>query len=476
MRTPIILAKPDMKIQQGRDNTAGSSSRPDSSSVVGIQQRGMNTPDEQAPSSTESQLTSGSRGTHKFARKGSADRVSSHSTSASTENASFTPTPTTHSSTPSSSTPAPAPAAPATQQQPKSHLDQHLASGLAALKINLPEDLHRSTKLIEHNFQWSDTPIEYLLDQTDFVVVGCVGLQGTGKSTIMSMLADSSDIVYKKSYVFEPQDRSEQERAIHLTNGIDMYVTKERLILLDTQPIMSPSMLSQFLLYDRKVPSEFSSAEICLEVQALQLLTFMYTVCSVVLVVQDHFVDLDFLNLLKTAEMLKLNTSSANGQDSAGVTSEDINEHFPYLVFVYNCCEPRSFQHDVIESMCHVTSRMFEHCRIRVRGSASIMRTPLLPFHKSKLLYEFQELNLFILPSFERPNDDEADNPISKYKGHPSFSVLTAALRHQLAGMPREHITHHTLSEKNWFHYAARSWENVKKSSLIAEYHRLLTP
>ena len=59
---------------------------------------------------------------------------------------------------------------------------------------------------------------------------------------------------------------------------------------------MSPSMLEQYLKYDRKVPSEYSTAEICLEVQALQLISFLYTVCHSILVVQDHMMD---LNLIK---------------------------------------------------------------------------------------------------------------------------------------------------------------------------------
>ena len=34
---------------------------------------------------------------------------------------------------------------------------------------------------------------QMLLDQTDFLVVGVLGLQGSGKSTIMSMLAGNTD-------------------------------------------------------------------------------------------------------------------------------------------------------------------------------------------------------------------------------------------------------------------------------------------
>lgn len=35
-----------------------------------------------------------------------------------------------------------------------------------------------------------DTCLEYLSDQSDFLVVGVIGYQGVGKSTILSLLAE----------------------------------------------------------------------------------------------------------------------------------------------------------------------------------------------------------------------------------------------------------------------------------------------
>lgn len=39
--------------------------------------------------------------------------------------------------------------------------------------------------------QLCENPLDYLLDQQDFLVVGCVGAQGVGKSTIMSLLTSN---------------------------------------------------------------------------------------------------------------------------------------------------------------------------------------------------------------------------------------------------------------------------------------------
>lgn len=43
-------------------------------------------------------------------------------------------------------------------------------------------------KFMDENMQLCEYPLEFLYDQQDFLVVGCLGAQGVGKSTIMSLL------------------------------------------------------------------------------------------------------------------------------------------------------------------------------------------------------------------------------------------------------------------------------------------------
>jgi protein SMG9 len=41
-----------------------------------------------------------------------------------------------------------------------------------------------------------------LLDQTDFLVIGCLGLQGVGKSTLMSNIANKYILLYIYIIIF----------------------------------------------------------------------------------------------------------------------------------------------------------------------------------------------------------------------------------------------------------------------------------
>ena len=75
---------------------------------------------------------------------------------------------------------------------------------------------------------------QYLMEQSDFLVVGAIGRQGVGKSSVMSLLAGSRTGSGKPA-VFRPETKEVWENESYQTTGLDMAVTPERVILLDTQ-------------------------------------------------------------------------------------------------------------------------------------------------------------------------------------------------------------------------------------------------
>ena len=50
-------------------------------------------------------------------------------------------------------------------------------------------------KFMDENMQLCESPLEFLYDQQDFLVVGCLGAQGVGKSTVMSLLTSNVALV-----------------------------------------------------------------------------------------------------------------------------------------------------------------------------------------------------------------------------------------------------------------------------------------
>ncbi|XP_069630726.1 nonsense-mediated mRNA decay factor SMG9 [Haliaeetus albicilla] len=56
-------------------------------------------------------------------------------------------------------------------------------------RLAAPEKMKTSIKLVDEQMNWCDSALEFLLEQTDVLVVGALGLQGTGKSTLLSLLA-----------------------------------------------------------------------------------------------------------------------------------------------------------------------------------------------------------------------------------------------------------------------------------------------
>ncbi|XP_053375253.1 nonsense-mediated mRNA decay factor SMG9-like [Mercenaria mercenaria] len=340
-------------------------------------------------------------------------------------------------------------------------------------RLSGPTEMSHCTKLIDEHHQWCETAFDSLLEQTDFLVVGVIGLQGTGKSTILSLLAGNTEIDAHRNYVFPPQSRAIREECGHMTNGIDIFVTSQRVIFLDCQPLLSASVLDQLIHNEKKIPPEYTTAENFAEIQSLQQVTLLLTVCNVVMVVQDWFTDLSVLHFLQTAEMLKPSTPSSSGHDSNSAP-EDHPDYYPHIVFVQNKSGREDFSVENFTAMQKSLSTIFQTSKLKMKGDVN-MTTGRQTFGLNPAFVK-SDLNLFVLPCMDGRKDaeDTVLTMLPEYRGYPSFQTLINSLRGQILAMPREAITHTTLTEKNWFHYAARIWDSIKKSQLIAEYNRLL--
>ncbi|XP_054043806.1 nonsense-mediated mRNA decay factor SMG9 [Rissa tridactyla] len=338
-----------------------------------------------------------------------------------------------------------------------------------------------SIKLVDEQMNWCDSALEFLLEQTDVLVVGALGLQGTGKSTLLSLLATNQPEEDPRSFVFPPQAPELRERGGAQTGGIDFFITQERVVFLDTQPILSPALLDHLINNERKLPPEYSLPHTYVEMQSLQIAAFLFTVCHVVLLVQDWFTDPGLYRFLQTAEMVKPPTPSPGHEPSGATGPEEPSEYYPHLVFVQTRARPESFSPRRVGQMQQVLGRLMAHSHLRIRGSLSMRElVPGLPPGPPEA-----DINLFLLPPMEgEGGDDPPPRPgggggalfplLPPFRGPGAFGPLLARLRGRVLAAARAQLSHSLLTERNWFHYAARIWDGVKKSSALAEYGRLL--
>ncbi len=146
----------------------------------------------------------------------------------------------------------------------------------------------------------------------------------------MSLLAGSK---FEEMKIFKQSGKDNLEVASHKTNGIQAFVTVERTILLDVQPLLSSSVLDKAINTDKKhLTHDFKYYENFIEMQSIELSCFILSVCNVVLVTEDWFVDPNLFRILQTAEMLMphIVQNPEEGQ---------WEQRYPHLVYALNNSE-----------------------------------------------------------------------------------------------------------------------------------------
>uniref|UniRef100_A0A672HX38 SMG9 nonsense mediated mRNA decay factor n=1 Tax=Salarias fasciatus TaxID=181472 RepID=A0A672HX38_SALFA len=241
------------------------------------------------------------------------------------------------------------------------------------------------------------------------------------------------------------------------------------------QPMLSPSILDHLINNDRKLSPEYNLPHTCIEMQSLQIAAFLFTVCHVVIVVQDWFTDLNLYKFLQTAEMLKPSTPSASHDSTGSSGSDDGAEYYPHIAFLQNKAGRDDFSPRKLKNMHLVVDKLMAHSHLKYKGAAAAYYRFFFPGLGVFFFFFFfgggggggggSVLGSGTYPLFSL---------LPGYRGHPSFPTMISKLCSQILAMPHCQLSHTILTEKNWFHYAARIWDGVKKSSALSEYSRLL--
>lgn len=181
------------------------------------------------------------------------------------------------------------------------------------------------TKFVSPQFQFAtdlSSKLTNRLELTNFTIVGVFGFEGVGKSTAMSLVAANLDFVSKDGpFLFRTKQQPGNAAPAHFpaqsmdavlngrheTIGIDMIVASNvpgcnPMVLLDTQPMLSSSMLCDLLSKNESPRFGALTPEQQIEVASFQIATFLFSVCHYVVFVHDDFADLEVVQFMHQVE------------------------------------------------------------------------------------------------------------------------------------------------------------------------------
>uniref|UniRef100_A0A6M2DP61 Protein SMG9 n=1 Tax=Xenopsylla cheopis TaxID=163159 RepID=A0A6M2DP61_XENCH len=410
--------------------------------------------------------------------------------------------------------------------------------------------MKKPIKLIDNHLEFNMQALDYLIEnQNDFLVVGVLGNQGVGKSTLLNLVAhsnmnnlvsriinkvddstvskdtislktdissdskSSSDVYSECSDIiscssdkasvhslnhnvdlltnktgeltlnekpglqtesgncikFEVETEEQIKFGVHCTNGVDMYITSNRVILLDSQPLLSVSILDKSTLSSE---TKSMTHEVAVEMESLYLATFILASCHIVLVVQDWFIDSNILRFLNTADMLRPQPNQPNNPQHTAPEENLLDQFGAQILLVHNKAQLSDFSGDAIKHYSKMYDMIFNtSSKLKIRTGLGSIYDKKVEEYKSKKtsIDKKQDVNLFMLPEVTLNYVDDHG-----FKGHDSLEALVKRLRQNILGASRGQIAPSVTSEKHWGHNAHKTWETIKKSGLFLEYCRML--
>ncbi|KAL2917827.1 hypothetical protein HK105_202700 [Polyrhizophydium stewartii] len=157
-------------------------------------------------------------------------------------------------------------------------------------------------KVMDDQMRFQPEQIQRLLsDFPGCFIVGVLGRPGVGKSTVLSTLTSAAP--------FPVSGKGKGAGQQH-TRGIDMYVTPDHVVLLDTQPVLCRSVAERLrgsdffgdVLVRPGPPSQLHSL---VEIESIKMTMFLLSVCHVVIVVSDSPRDVELFQLIRKGEAIR---------------------------------------------------------------------------------------------------------------------------------------------------------------------------
>lgn len=324
----------------------------------------------------------------------------------------------------------------------------------------------------------TDKILPYLTENNDFMVIGIIGPPGIGKSAIMNELYGYDASSPGMLPPFPTQTDEIKLTGKHCTTGIDIRISNERVILLDTQPVYSPSVLIDMMRPDGSstVPvlnGDPLSADLAHELMGIQLGVFLASVCNIVLVVSEGMNDLSMWELMLTVDLLKHNipdpsllTSSAS-QDKENKNDEQLGseDYISDLCFVHARLRESDFSPSRLTLLRKALEKHFNSSSFRIGGSNAQVSDSSVPSSMKVEDITSSRQDIFLLPLRGHDNSTKFE--------YGTYPCMLGVLRDQILSWPARSFSKN-LSERDWLRSSAKIWDLVKKSPVISEYCKTL--
>ncbi|XP_024641067.1 protein SMG9 [Medicago truncatula] len=298
------------------------------------------------------------------------------------------------------------------------------------------------------NFHF-DRFLPFLTENTDFTVIGVIGRPGVGKSTIMNELYGFDSTSHGMLPPFAIQSEENRAMAKDCSIGIEPRISSERIILLDTQPVFSASVLAETIKPDGSstIPvmrGESLSAELAHELMDIQVDLLKH--------------DISDPSLLASS----LSQSSNSGIEKDNKVPE--REYLATPVFIHTKLQGRELSPRIVWLLSKALMHDFK--------SSSFVRenTGNNPDEHSSSKFHNTDMDSNPLKLFAIPFKKKEDNPRVQ---HESYISALWKLRDQILSMKPPSFKR-PVSEREWLKSSAKIWEQVRNSSTISEYGRAL--
>lgn len=322
-----------------------------------------------------------------------------------------------------------------------------------------------------------DRFLPFLTENTDFLVIGVIGPPGVGKSTIMNELYGFDGASPGMLPPFSIQSEETRAMGRHCTVGIEPRVSAERIILLDTQSVYSPSVLAEMMRPDGSstvsaLSGDPLSAELAHEIMNIQLGVLLSSICHILLVVSEGVHDNSMWDLMLTVDLLKHgipDPSLITLPHTAGTLKEardkvlEDKEYMAMPVFVHTKMQDGDLTPSNVSKLRKALAQYLSSASFtRGKHGTEVTNSCGMPQTDAA---DTTPMNLLAIPSKVQ------DDPPRDW--HDSYLTALWQLRDKALSMDCPSFGR-SVSERDWLKSSAKIWELVKSSPVIAEYGRTL--